>query len=116
MSEQASSSKLGVAESDREQWRAAVAGVLSPEDALELVVAPENAKKFGVEIPQEVLDRADEDPAIGRLRTVDLIQSLPGVGEVRAQRVMEVCGISPVRRLKGVGRRQREALIAYIGR
>lgn len=32
----------------------------SPEDALELVVAPENAKKFGVEIPQEVIDRADE--------------------------------------------------------
>ena len=32
----------------------------APEDALELVVAPENAKKFGVEIPQEVIDRADE--------------------------------------------------------
>ncbi|MGJ5590566.1 integration host factor, actinobacterial type [Micrococcus lylae] len=65
---------------------------------------------------QEVFARADEDPAVGRLRTVDLIQALPGVGEIRARRVMEVCGISPVRRLKGVGRRQREALIAYIGR
>ncbi|SJN16773.1 integration host factor [Micrococcus lylae] len=65
---------------------------------------------------QEVFVRADEDPAVGRLRTVDLIQALPGVGEIRARRVMEVCGISPVRRLRGVGRRQREALIAYIGR
>lgn len=32
----------------------------APEDALELVVSPGNAEKFGVEIPQEVIDRADE--------------------------------------------------------
>ena len=30
----------------------------------------------------EVLDRADRDPAIGRLRTADLLQALPGVGAV----------------------------------
>lgn len=65
---------------------------------------------------EEAFRCADEDPAIGRLRTVDLLQSLPGIGEVRAQAIMESCGISPVRRLKGLGRRQREALIAYIGR
>ena len=64
----------------------------------------------------ELFARADEDPAIGRLRTVDLLQAMPGVGEVRAHRIMEACEISPVRRLKGLGRRQREALIAYIGR
>nr|WP_313958946.1 integration host factor, actinobacterial type [Streptomyces incarnatus] len=50
------------------------------------------------------------------MRTVDLLQAMPGVGEVRAHRIMEACEISPVRRLKGLGRRQREALIAYIGR
>lgn len=65
---------------------------------------------------EEAFDRADIDPAIGRLRTVDLLQALPGIGEVRAQSIMAGCGISPVRRLKGLGRRQREALIAYIGR
>ena len=64
----------------------------------------------------QVFDRADTDPAIGRLRTVDLLQALPGVGEVRAAAIMQACEISPVRRLKGVGRRQREALVAYIGR
>jgi putative tryptophan/tyrosine transport system substrate-binding protein len=32
----------------------------SPEDALELVVSEENAQAFGVEIPEDVLDRADE--------------------------------------------------------
>lgn len=64
----------------------------------------------------DVFKRADADPAIARLRTVDLLQALPGVGEVRAQAVMEACEISAPRRLRGLGRRQREALIAYIGR
>ena len=63
----------------------------------------------------DVFERADADP-IARLRTVDLLQALPGVGEVRAQAVMEACEISAPRRLRGLGRRQREALIAYIGR
>jgi len=47
---------------------------------------------------------------------VDLLQTLQGVGEVRAAKIMESCGISPNRRLRGLGRRQREALSAYIGR
>ena len=56
------------------------------------------------------------DDAVARLRTVDLLLALPGVGEVRAREAMAGCGISPRRRLGGLGRRQREALIAYIGR
>lgn len=64
----------------------------------------------------EVLEAADQDPAIARMRTVDLLQTLQGVGEVRAASMMESCGISPNRRLGGLGRRQRDALIAYIGR
>lgn len=64
----------------------------------------------------EVFSRGDAEDAIGRLRTVDLLQALPGVGEVRAREAMAGCGISPRRRLRGLGRRQREALIAYIGR
>ena len=64
----------------------------------------------------DVFARADAEEAIARLRTVDLLLALPGVGEVRAQEAMAGCGISPRRRLRGLGRRQREALIAYIGR
>ena len=45
-----------------------------------------------------------------------LAEALPGVGAVRATAMMASCEISPARRLKGLGRRQREALIAYIGR
>jgi hypothetical protein len=72
--------------------------------------------RTGTSSLQSVFEAADEDAAIGRMRTVDLLQTLQGVGEVRASKIMETCGISPNRRLRGLGRRQREALIAYIGR
>lgn len=65
---------------------------------------------------REVFTAADQDPAIARMRTVDLLETLHGVGEVRAAAIMQACEISPSRRLGGLGRRQREALIAYIGR
>lgn len=64
----------------------------------------------------DVFARADAEDAVARLRAVDLLLALPGVGEVRARETMAGCGISPRRRLGGLGRRQREALIAYIGR
>lgn len=64
----------------------------------------------------DVFSAADDDPAIARLRTLDLLQTLHGVGEVRATAILDATGISRARRLGGLGRRQREALIAYIGR
>ncbi|MCT2088826.1 MULTISPECIES: integration host factor, actinobacterial type [Micrococcus] len=65
---------------------------------------------------REVFAAADQDPAIARMRTIDLLQTLHGVGEVRANGIMDSCQVSRSRRLGGLGRRQREALIAYIGR
>jgi ribosomal protein S13 len=35
---------------------------------------------------------------------------MPGVGKVRAQRIMEKLGISPNRRVRGLGTHQRQAL------
>ena len=35
---------------------------------------------------------------------------MPGVGKVRAQRIMERLEISPSRRVRGLGSKQREAL------
>lgn len=64
----------------------------------------------------EVFERADQDDAVARMRSVDLLTTLRGVGAVRAAAIMEACNISPNRRLRGLGRRQREALIEHIGR
>ncbi len=58
----------------------------------------------------EVLRRADEDEAIGRAKVSDVLEALPNVGKVRAQRLMDDLGISPSRRLRGLGANQRARL------
>lgn len=61
----------------------------------------------------ELLDMTADDEAVGRLRVADLLESVPGVGEIRAAALMERIGISPNRRLRGLGRKQRAALIQH---
>lgn len=55
-----------------------------------------------------------EDEAIKRMRLRELIASLPGFGEVRAEAVLERAGISNSRRIQGLGSTQREALIEIL--
>ena len=47
-----------------------------------------------------------QDESIKKMRVRELIESLPGVGEVRAKNILEKAGISPTRRVGGVGRSQ----------
>lgn len=65
---------------------------------------------------EQVFQRADENEAVARMRTIDLLTSLKGIGEIRAQGIMEQCEISLNRRLRGLGHRQRNALIEVLGR
>jgi hypothetical protein len=59
----------------------------------------------------EVLARADHDDVVGRTKVAALLESLPNVGKVRAQRLMERLEISPTRRLRGLGANQRQRLL-----
>ena len=52
-----------------------------------------------------------QDESIKKMRVRELIESLPGVGEVRATNILERAGISPTRRVGGVGRSQYEKLL-----
>ena len=63
----------------------------------------------------EALDRADTEDAIGRLKVVTFLESLPGVGKVKARRLMEEIGIAENRRVKGLGEQQRQALRQQLG-
>lgn len=63
----------------------------------------------------EVLQRADHDDVVGRTRVTALLESLPNVGKVRAQRLMERLEISPSRRLRGLGANQRDKLLQTLG-
>jgi ribosomal protein S13 len=58
----------------------------------------------------EVLDVGQADEVIGKMKVSALLESMPGVGKVRAQRIMERLGISPSRRVRGLGDNQRRAL------
>lgn len=53
-----------------------------------------------------------DDPVIQRMKVSYLLKSLPRVGKVKAERIMEEVGIDESRRVQGLGKRQKEALLA----
>lgn len=58
-----------------------------------------------------VLDQAEGDAIVGKTKVLAVIESLPGVGKVKARRTMEEIGIAETRTLKGLGAQQRKALL-----
>jgi len=63
----------------------------------------------------DVLVSGETDEAIGKMKVVAVLEALPGVGKVRAQRLMDKLEISPSRRVRGLGAKQREALHREFG-
>lgn len=53
--------------------------------------------------------------AMQRLRVTELVGSLPGYGPAKTGELMARLGIKPSRRVRGLGRRQREALLRELG-
>jgi DNA uptake protein ComE-like DNA-binding protein len=58
---------------------------------------------------------ASDDSNVGKLKVVSLLESLPGVGKVKARRVMDEIGIADNRRVQGLGAQQRAALLDALG-
>ena len=59
-----------------------------------------------------VLSRAESDDVVGKLKVSAVLQSLPGIGKIRATQIMEKLKIADSRRLRGLGDQQRKALLA----
>ena len=59
----------------------------------------------------ELLAKADEDDMYAGMKIASVLPSLPGMGKVKAKRLMEELQIADNRRLRGLGDRQREALL-----
>ncbi len=59
-----------------------------------------------------VLSRAESDDVVGKLKVSAVLQSLPGIGKIRATQIMEKLKIADSRRLRGLGEQQRKALLA----
>ncbi|MGO2668876.1 MAG: guanylate kinase [Microbacterium gubbeenense] len=66
--------------------------------------------------PQEVLRRAHADASspAGTLRVTEFLTSLPAIGRGKRDRILEDLQISPVKRLGGLGARQRGALADWL--
>jgi DNA uptake protein ComE-like DNA-binding protein len=57
---------------------------------------------------------ASTDSTVGKLKVVSLLESLPGVGKVKARRIMEDIGIADNRRVQGLGAQQKLALLEQL--
>ena len=66
-------------------------------------------KNSGASI-SDVLHEGQQNEVIGKMRVVDLLCSMPGVGKVRARHLMERIGIADSRRVRGLGTKQVAAL------
>lgn len=59
-------------------------------------------------------EQASADPKYWRIPVVRLLIAVPGVGKAKATQLMTEAGISPTRRVKGLGCRQREYIIDHL--
>jgi len=95
--------------------------VLSPEQrqaALDKAAAARRARaeikdklKMGSTTLPDLFDQADTDQNAGKMKVLTVLESLPGLGKVKARRVLEEVGISETRRLQGLGGNQRKKLL-----
>ena len=67
--------------------------------------------KMGSMNLKELLDQSERDDVVGKMKVLTVLESLPGVGKVRARRLMEQINISESRRVRGLGAQQRDALL-----
>ncbi|HET6749808.1 MAG TPA: integration host factor, actinobacterial type [Actinomycetota bacterium] len=57
----------------------------------------------------------DDDETVGKMKVSAVLESMPGVGKVRARKIMEKLDISASRRVRGLGSKQKDALLAEFG-
>lgn len=62
----------------------------------------------------ELIRSGTSDEAIARMRIVELLEALPGIGPVRAAAIMADIGIAASRRVRGLGIHQARALVDFM--
>jgi len=94
---------------------------LTPEDRAKALAKAAEARKKRAAIKAELKSgkkslkdilASSGDDTVGKMKVSNVLESLPGVGKVRAQKLMEELDISASRRVRGLGAKQREQLLA----
>ena len=98
---------------------------LTPEQRQEALAKAAEARKQRAELKaslkrgdtnlKEVLAKAESDEIIGKTKVSALLEALPKVGKVKAREIMDELEIAQTRRLRGLGDRQRRALLERFG-
>jgi len=94
---------------------------LSPEQRAAALAKAAEVRKARAELKEklkkgeltlaELLDKAEQDDVVGKLKVSSVLQALPGIGKVKAVQTMEKLKIAESRRLRGLGEQQRKALL-----
>lgn len=71
-------------------------------------------KHSGASLSQIITEGSQND-VIGKMKVSALLESLPGVGKVRAKQIMDRLGIAETRRVRGLGANQVNALQQEFG-
>ena len=74
----------------------------------------ERLKMRSITFP-EVLELAKTDDTVAKTKVLVILESLPGLGKVKARKVLETVGIAETRRLQGLGEQQRAKLLDLLG-
>lgn len=94
---------------------------LDPEQRRENLEKAAEARRIRAELKQmlkagevslrEVIDRSETAEPLAKMKVAEVIESMPAYGKIKARRLMEELDIAPSRRLRGLGKNQRAALI-----
>ncbi len=95
--------------------------LLDPEERREALQQAAEARRARAEAKQmlkvgemtlrQVLDLAQDAEALAKMKVSEVIEAMPNMGKVRSRRLMEKLNISPSRRVRGLGSKQRAALL-----
>lgn len=84
---------------------------------LEKAAAARKERKALLDLVREgtvSFEKASADPKYWRIPVVRLLIAVPGIGKAKATQLMAEAGVSPTRRVKGLGCRQREYIIGHL--
>jgi hypothetical protein len=98
---------------------------LTPEQRLDALAKAAAARRERAEVKNRlkhsgasllaVVRDGQVNDTIGKMRVSALLESMPGVGKVRARQLMERLGIAETRRVRGLGANQVAALEREFG-
>lgn len=96
--------------------------ILTPEERFAALAKASSARKRRAEVKMSiksgaldiaaVYELSQNEEAISKMRVAEMLESITGVGKIRALAIMERLNISPTRRIKGLGSHQLKNLLS----